>query len=132
MADAVQDNVDPRLLVAIAFVEGKWGGDRDAARTDNSFGLHNKRHHLANFTNAGGWAAGIQEAADVLAGMINNGLTTVSLLYSGQAGAYCQGSSCKAFKGSVVSTKLGALGGNSQSLTSPCYFDGQSGNYYEK
>ena len=132
MSDAVEDNIDPRLLVAIAFVEGKWGGDTPAARTQNSFGLHNRKGQLANFTNAGGWATGVQEAADVVAGMISNGLSTVSLLYGGQAGAYCQGSGCIAHKGSAVTKQLQALGGNAQSLTSPCYYDASSGNYYEK
>ena len=131
MFDAVQDNIDPRLLVAIAFVEGKWGGDSSAANTDNSFGLHNHEHHLANFTNAGGWGASIQAAAGVVARMINQqGLSSVSLLYGGQPGSYCQGSNCLKNKGSVVSNQLKALGGSSSSLTSPCYF--QNGSYYEK
>jgi RHS repeat-associated protein len=132
MFDAVQDDVDPRLLVAIAFVEGKWGADRDAASTDNSFGLHNGRGKLANFTNAGQWGAGIQEAADVLNKMLGNGLNTVSLLYGAQPGSYCQGSSCKGFKSPIVSDKLKAMGGNPGSLNSPCYYDKDTKLYYAK
>jgi hypothetical protein len=132
MSDAVQDNVDPRLLVAIAFVEGKWGADRDAFATDNSFGLHNSRGRLANFTLDGGWATGIAEAASVVSGMIANGLDTVGLLYGGAAGSYCQGPSCKAFKSKVVSDQLAALGGSSTSLSSPCYQDPSTGLYYAK
>lgn len=80
---------------------------------------------------SGGWAAGIQAAANLLAGMINQqGLNSVSLLYSGQPGSYCQGSNCVKNKGSVVSKQLTALGGSPTSLASPCYF--QDGNYYEK
>jgi hypothetical protein len=131
MEDGVQDNVDPRLLVAMAFVEGKWGGDTDAASTDNSFGLHNAQGHLGNFTKIGGWAVGIQEAAETVNTMIyDRNLNTVSLLYSGLPGAYCQGPNCKAHKGGVVSKQLKALGGDPASLSSPCYL--QDGNYYEK
>ena len=79
----------------------------------------------------GGWATNIQSAAGVLQGMIfTNGLSTVSLLYGGQAGAYCQGSTCASKKAGIVISKLQALGGDPNSLQSPCYFE--SGNYYEK
>jgi hypothetical protein len=125
----VQDNVDPRLLVAIAFVEGKWGGDTDAQRTDNSFGTHNAQGHLANFTNAGGWAASIAYAASVLQGMISGNFGSVNLLYGATPGSYCQGPGCP-LKVSVVTSKLLALGGNPDSLTSPCYFS--DGAYYAK
>ena len=129
MADAVADNVDPRLLVAIAFDEGKWGGDSDAASTENSFGLHNSSGHLANLTNAGGWAAAIGAAAGTVETMISNGLTSVAQLYTGKPGAYCQGRSCASMQASVVAGQLRAMGGSRVALTSPCHTD-KNGNYY--
>ena len=42
MADAVADNIDPRLLVAIAFVEGKWGGSL----------MHSRRITPSDYTTA--------------------------------------------------------------------------------
>jgi hypothetical protein len=129
MADAVQDNVDPRLLVAIAFVEGKWGGDADAGRTENSFGTHNAQGHLANFTSAGGWAASTAYAASVLQGMISGSFGSVNVLYGATPGSYCQGTGCP-LKAGVVTAKLAALGGNPDSLTSPCYES--NGAYYAK
>jgi len=137
LADAIADNVDPRLLVAVSFVEGKWGGDADAAAKDNSFGLHNSSGGLANFTNAGGWDASIQQAANVLSQHINAGQTSVSSLYSGNnsrtnggLAAYCVGPNCSK-KSGHVSKKLAKQGGNASSLTSPCYQD-RNGKYYQK
>jgi RHS repeat-associated protein len=131
LADAIADNVDPRLLVAVSFVEGKWGGDADAAAKDNSFGLHNKKGKLADFTNAGGWAASIQAAADVLkVHIFSDGQTSVSALYGGNHGAYCVGPNCSK-KSGQVGKKLAAQGGNANSLTSPCY-QGSDGQYYQK
>jgi hypothetical protein len=53
MTDAVADNVDPRLLVAISFLESKWGGSSGSQRTDNAFGLMGS-NGLINFTSSGG------------------------------------------------------------------------------
>ena len=63
--------------------------------------------------------------------IFGQGLNTVVLLYGAGAGSYCQGPSRKAFKGGVVSSQMQALGGNAQSLSSPCYIDPKTGNYYE-
>jgi RHS repeat-associated protein len=137
LADAIADNVDPRLLVAVSFVEGKWGGDAAAGAKDNSFGLHNSSGGLANFTNAGGWAASIQAAANALQAHITAGQTSVGSLYSGNnsktnggLAAYCVGPNCSK-KSGAVSKKLAAQGGNASSLTSPCY-QGPDGKYYQK
>jgi len=127
MADAVADNVDPRLLVAISFLESKWGGSSGSQRTDNAFGLMSNGQ-LINFTSSGGWAAGIVLAASTLETHISNGQTSVSSLYSGNPGAYCVGTGCN---GDVVANKLTALGGNVNSLASPCY-QGSDGQFYEK
>jgi hypothetical protein len=126
MTDAVADNVDPRLLVAISFVESKWGGSSGSQSTDNAFGLMSNGH-LINFTSNGGWGAGVALAASTLATHISNGQTSVSSLYSGQPGAYCVGGHCD---GPIVASKLTALGGNPNSLASPCYES--NGQFYEK
>ncbi|HKV42318.1 MAG TPA: RHS repeat-associated core domain-containing protein [Blastocatellia bacterium] len=138
LADAIADNVDPRLLVAVAFVEGKWGGDKSAAATDNSFGILNlKTGKLRNFTSVGGWAAAIAAAANTLAFHIGAGQSTIDALYSGNdseknggLAAYCVGGGCAA-KISILTSKLIAQGGNPSSLASPCYL-GQDGKYYQK
>jgi RHS repeat-associated protein len=136
MADAVADNVDPRLLVAISFVESKWGGEAPALRTQNGFGLM-PGGTLKNFSNSGGWAAGIAAAADTAANHIGAGQNTISALYSGNTSkqngglaAYCVGAGC-ADKTKYLTTKFTAMGGNVASLTSPCCL-GNDGNYYEK
>jgi len=129
MGDAVANNVDPRLLVSIAFVEGKWGGEPDALAKDNSFGLHNSAGKLADFTTIGGWAANVEAASEVVAQHIDVGQTSVGLLYSGKNGAYCVGASCAA-RGTIVGNRLVAQGGSTDTITSSCYQDG--GSYYKK
>lgn len=136
LVDAIDDNVDPRLLVAVAFVEGKWGGDAPAAKKDNSFGLMVPgTQTLVNFANNGGWVASIAEAAINLANHIGAGQNSVAALYSGNSSAnngglaaWCVGSGC-AGKIGTVTKKLTAQGGSATSLTSPCYL-GSDGSFY--
>lgn len=128
-ADAVADNVDPRLLVAISFVESKWGGDSPALRTDNAFGLM-YQGSLINFTQSGGWASGIALAGQTVAKLMANGETSVSSLYSGKNGSYCVGPGCSD-KVQYLTSKLTALGGNPNAIWSPCY-EGGDGFYYLK
>lgn len=85
---------------------------------------------LINFTQSGGWAAGIALAAQTVAQHMANGQTSISSLYSGNNGAYCVGANC-ANKVSILTAKFTALGGNVNSIESPCY-EGGDGLYYEK
>jgi hypothetical protein len=132
MADAVADNVDPRLLVAIAFVETKFGALNCAgvAKTNNPFCLGGQKP-----IPFGSISDAIAFAANYLAGRIGP-TTTVADLYnptSGQKG-YCNTAECTSTE---VNTRLMQQGGGVGlpgvygPLQSPCYL-GPDGVYYQK
>jgi hypothetical protein len=76
-------NIDPRLLVAISFVEGKWGGDAPAKAAQNSFGLM-YQGKIISFVGNGGWTGSVSFAASTVADHILAGQTSVADLYSGK------------------------------------------------
>ena len=127
MQDAVDDNVDPRLLVAISFVESKWGGTKGSQDAQNAFGIMKSDGTLQDFSTTGGWITGIQDAADIVDTHISNGQTTIAALYSGKKGAYCVGTGCNA---DVVEYQFKKQGGDLSDLSSPCYRDGDK--YFKK
>jgi len=127
MEDAVDANVDPRLMVAIAFVESKWGGTKGSQSALNAFGILNDDGKLRNYSQSGGWERGIDVAVDSVRNRMDEGLTTVAGLYSGKKGAYCVGNGCNA---KAVEKQFTAQGGNAKDLTSPCYRD--KDKYYLK
>jgi hypothetical protein len=132
MADAVADNVDPRLLVAIAFVETKLGALNCAGvpNTNNPFCLGGQKPiSYSSVSDA------IAAAASYLSARIGP-TTTVADLYNPNSGSsgYCNTAECVPGE---VNTRLlqqgGGVGlaGAYGPLQSPCY-QGAGGNYYQK
>jgi RHS repeat-associated protein len=132
MADAVADNVDPRLLVAIAFVETKFGALNcgGVANTNNPFCLGGK-----NPINYNSITDAISAAANYLMARIGP-TTTVTDLYNPTSGkkGYCNTAECAATEVNKRLTQQGGgvgLPGVYGPLQSPCYL-GSGGNYYQK
>ncbi len=128
VTDAQNAGLNPYLLVAIAGAESQFGTKPNSKANDNAFGLlhrakgSNGRYHwlLNNYSNSGGWAAGIQAAANAVDNQFVIGNVTVALMYGGQQGAYCQGN-CTAGKQNVESyfIAISALGGNQLNPNQP-------------
>ncbi len=127
MKDAVDANIDPRLLVAISFVESKWGGTKGSQDPQNAFGILNNDGTLKDFSATGGWSSGIDMAVDTVAAHTSAGQDTIAKLYSGKKGAYCVGPGCN---GDVVEYQFKKQGGNLSDLSSPCYREGDK--YFQK
>ncbi len=99
VSDAMQDGINPLLLLAMSGAESKFGTSSASQSTQNAFGLtHPVRnangktsYPLNNYNYPGGpgWAGGISYAATTVMNQIAKQNNTVSLLYSGQTGAYC-------------------------------------------
>jgi hypothetical protein len=134
VSDSMQDGINPLLLLAISGAESKFGTGKASQRTQNAFGLTQRvknangtySYPLGNYTNAGGWAAGIAAAADTVMNQIAKQNNTVPLLYSGKNGAYCvnvPGQPCSTGEGNVE-YYFGLFGGgdpdNPMSLLWPC------------
>jgi hypothetical protein len=132
MADSVADNVDPRLLVAIAFVETKLGALNCAGvpNTNNPFcpGGQNP----ISYQSIGD---AIAAAAQYLSARIGP-TTTVANLYNPTSGSsgYCNTAECTPDQ---VNQRLLQQGGGTGlagvygPLQSPCYL-GSDGNYYQE
>ena len=132
MAAGANYNVDPRVLLAIGFVEGKWGGDSSAANTNNTFGLM-PGGTLASYSS---WSASITAAASTVAAHIAAGQTTIASLYSGNTAtqngglaAYCVGTGCAA-KVAILNSKLAGQNNKQSTIANECYLS--KGNYYER
>jgi hypothetical protein len=136
MLYSVMDNVDPRLLVAIAQVETHFGADncKGVAATNNPFCILNPNGTVKTFSTIGD---SIQYVANLLAGKIGPD-TTLANLYKpgGGLSAYCNTPECNPgpvgrSMGAQGWTGNGGPGGIYGPLQSPCFM-GSDGAYYEK
>ena len=72
-----------------------------------------------DFRGSGGWFHGIDIASFTGSIPYRHGQSSISSLYSGRAPAYCVGSNCSNKVG-IITNHFTAMGGNPNSLTSPC------------
>lgn len=121
MVQAAIYKVDPRLIIAVAFVESKLGGLDNAQKADNAFGLT----FGGKLINNPGPVMGLDEAASLLGSLIPSH-STVDALYKNGGTGYCQ-SGCDPV---AVTQQLKALGGDPTSLTDPCYRS-SDGHFYK-
>jgi hypothetical protein len=133
LQDAVADNVDPRLLVAIAFVETKFGALNCAGvpGTNNPFCIGGLKPRPFK----GGYSEAISYAAGLLEGKIGP-TTTVADLYNPNSGrqGYCNTAECDPTQVNKRLLQQGGgvgLAGVYGPLQSPCY-QGQDGMFYQK
>jgi RHS repeat-associated protein len=136
VSDAMQDGINPLLVLAISGEESKFGTGSASQSTQNAFGLTYKARNangtvsypLINYNYQGGpgWAGGISDAATTVMNQIAKGNNTVSKLYSGNPGAYCvnvPGQPCSTGAGNVESYFELFGGGNPNNPTNllwPC------------
>jgi hypothetical protein len=123
------DNVDPRLLVAIAGNESGYGTSPVAQKDDNAFGVMSCQRVQATFSCAPAQYSNFGQSISAAGGTLENQIynpnklnNTVSLLYSGKPGAYCVNTltvPCSGGAGNVTQI-LSGLGGNQNSLGFPC------------
>lgn len=123
VAVGLMDDIDPRLIVAIAGAESGYGTSNVAKIDDNPFGIVHRsagKYVPVKYSNFG---ESITAEGNILDGQIygkNN--NTVNKLYSGQKGAYCvdsPGFPCSNGAKNVTSI-LSGLGGDPNNLAFPC------------
>jgi len=117
VADGDLDDVDPRLLVALAAAESSLGKNVSTASHD-AWGYLNKKGKLIHFSS---WTQGIS----VIAARIGTyqfgklGYTTEAQFYTGLTGSWCSGTAC-AGENSVLVGALNSMSANLNNLQDPC------------
>jgi len=128
VSDAQNAGLNPLLLVAVAWAESQYGATAPRG-SNNAFGLlhpvkgsDGKVHYVPN-RYPSGWNGGIVAAGAVIDNQFVRGNVTVSLLYSGQPGAYCVGAGCSVGEANVENDFRSLGGGdpnNPFNLLWPC------------